>query len=370
MNIQQKVIGLFLLLIGGNGEICSGLDADVGGQFSGWGVVSRAEHEWLGAMGERYLPELTVKQPFSAEKFSDLDISCNMFLRYQSDTPALSAEAELYRLKFRVATPQTETRLGLQKINFGPAQLLRSLRWFDQLDPRDPQQLTDGVAALLFRYTALNNANLWLWGLHGNDELRGNDLLPSTDNQPEFGGRAQFPAFQGELAVTAHTRRVNAESLNIPDFEEQRVALDGRWEQGIGMWFETMLQHQDAAQLPYQWTNMTTLGGDYTFGVGNGLAFTLEHLILSLAETPFGLSDNRHATAYLLSYPLGLFDSVQAIGSYDWENEQFSQYVGWQRTYDNLTLNASLFRYPEREDGVNRVGYEGWGGQVMVVFYH
>jgi len=370
MNICRNIVAILLLVLGGRGEICSALDADLGGQFSAWGVASQADREWRGVIGERYLPELTIEQPFSMEKFSDLEISCNMFLRYQSDTPALSAEAELYRLKFRVATPQTETRLGLQKINFGPAQLLRSLRWFDQLDPRDPQQLTDGVTALLFRYTALNNANLWLWGLYGNDELRGNDLLPSTDHQPEFGGRTQFPIVEGELAVTAHTRRVNAGSLHLPDFQEQRVALDGRWEKGIGMWFEAMLQHQDAAQLPYQWTNMTTLGGDYTFGVGNGLAFTLEHLIVSFADAPFGLSDNRHATAWLLSYPLGLFDSVQAIGSYDWEHEQFSHDASWQRMYDTLTLNVSLFRYPEREGSFRRTGYEGWGGQVMVIFYH
>ena len=57
---------------------------------------------------------------------------------------------------------------GLQKINFGSATMLRPLMWFDQVDPRDPLQLTDGVWGVLGRYYFLNNANIWLWGLYGN----------------------------------------------------------------------------------------------------------------------------------------------------------------------------------------------------------
>lgn len=33
---------------------------------------------------------------------------------------------------------------------------------FDQVDPRDPLKLTDGVRGLLGRYCFLNNADIWL----------------------------------------------------------------------------------------------------------------------------------------------------------------------------------------------------------------
>ena len=68
----------------------------------------------------------------------------------------------------RYSSDQFELRLGLQKINFGSASMLRPLMWFDQMDPRDPLHLTDGVWGLLARYYFLNNANIWLWGLYGN----------------------------------------------------------------------------------------------------------------------------------------------------------------------------------------------------------
>ncbi len=44
-----------------------------------------------------------------------------------------------HRLEVRFATNQMETRPGLQKVGFGPVFLLRSLRRFDRLDPRDPR---------------------------------------------------------------------------------------------------------------------------------------------------------------------------------------------------------------------------------------
>ena len=272
----------------------------------------------------------------------------------------------------RFATNQTETRLGLQKINFGPAQLLRSLRWFDQLDPRDPQQLTDGVYALRFKYNALNNANFWLWGLYGNDELKGYELLPSVEDVPEFGGRLQYPVLEGELAATFHTREVDASSLAISDFTENRITLDGRWEVTIGMWFETMLQQQQTSSLPYEWTKLTTLGVDYTFGIGNGLYVVGEHLITTLSEEALGWDQDSHASAALLTYPIGLFDTLSAIGSYAWEQNEHSVYVAWQRTYDRWSVNFSVFDYPEFDAAAEfrQTPISGYGGQLIVIFYH
>jgi len=103
-----------------------------------------------------------------------------------------------YRFWARYSAKQVELRIGLQKINFGSASMLRPLMWFDQVDPRDPLMLTDGVWGILGRYYFLNNANIWLWGLYGNDNRKGWEIFNSQKTIPEFGGRLQIPVPKGE----------------------------------------------------------------------------------------------------------------------------------------------------------------------------
>lgn len=351
-----------------------GLDLDLRGQISGWTTQSRHENEWRNQTGGRYLPQLTLRRGLTDISFVDLEASLNGYAVYDTDDAEGDADLEIYRFKLRYATAQTETRLGLQRLNFGPARLLRSLKWFDQLDPRDPLQLTDGVYALRFTYSALNNASLWLWGLYGNDERKGYERLPSVDDNPEFGGRLQYPLLNGELAATVHTREVAASSLGISDFSEQRVALDGRWEITLGLWFEAMLQHQESSPLPYEWTKMTTIGADYTFDVGNGVHVILEHFATAVSADPFGWDEDAHISAFSLNYPYGLFDNFSAIGYYSWEQEQYWQYLSWQRMYDTWNIHLSLFSYPESETETPDVHQTtlgaGYGAQIMLTYYH
>ncbi|MDY0094985.1 MAG: hypothetical protein RBT80_20000 [Candidatus Vecturithrix sp.] len=350
------------------------LHHNLNGQFSGWTIQSRHDNEWRNQTGARYLPELTLEQSLSELALVDLETSFNGFVVYDTESSTEDGKLKLYRLKLRYATAQTETRLGLQRLNFGPAQLLRSLKWFDQLDPRDPLQLTDGVYALRFTYSAFNNASLWLWSLYGNNKRKGYEQFPSVEETPEFGGRVQYPVFNGELAATVHTREVHAAMPGRSDFREHRVALDGRWEITVGLWFETMLQHQEASWLPYEWMKMTTLGADYTFGVGNGLHAILEHFATVASNNALGWDEDGQISAFSLSYPYGLFDNFSAIGYYSWEQEQYWQYLSWQRTYDTWSMNVSLFSYPEsRSETLNTQQTAlgaGYGAQVMFTFYH
>ena len=76
--------------------------------------------------------------------------------------------------------------------------LLRPLMWFDRIDPNDPLQLTEGVYGLLLKYTFLNNANIWLWGLYGNDDPKGWEAVPTQRKSAEYGGRLQAPFLSGE----------------------------------------------------------------------------------------------------------------------------------------------------------------------------
>jgi len=245
------------------------LEFDFSGQLSGWTMETHAGGKWYNGTGLRYIPQLNLEQPVGEESFIDLEISLNGFLATKDNDTDKNYDLDLYRAKLRYATAQSETRIGLQKINFGPARLLRSLRWFDRIDPTDPLQLTEGVYALRYKYDAANNSSAWLWGLYGNKNPKGYELFPTVLDNPEFGGRLQYPFLDGEIAGTFHTRRVDASDLHIKDFTENRFALDGQWDIGIGIWFEAVFQKQHTDIFPYDWTRQITVGADYTFGVGN-----------------------------------------------------------------------------------------------------
>jgi hypothetical protein len=67
-------------------------------------------------------------------------------------------------------------------------------------------------------------------------------------------------------------------------------------------------------------------------------------------------------------------DNISAIGFYFWDDGKYSQYLAWQRSWDNWILNLSLFHYPNANDSLvscqHMVPVSGYGGQVLVVFNH
>jgi len=346
------------------------VELDMRGQFSTQLTRRYSDDEWLVNAGMQYIPQLQLSQTISSVNIFDLDLSYHGFIH--TDQEVSWDNLKLYRFNVRYATEQSETQIGLQKINFGPAQLLRSLMWFDRLDPRDPMKITEGVYGLRYRYNLLNNANIWLWGLYGNDEPKGYEITPTAAKKPEFGGRVQTPVPMGEMAVTFHSRQAeNTESDRI--FRENRIALDGRWDVFIGAWFEAVIQHQDISS-PYNYTKMLTLGLDYTFGIGNGLYVVAEHMINRYTNELIGYDDitdqDIQMSAIMLNYPLTFFDNLMLIEFYSWETKDFYQYLGWQRIYDNIVVNLALFHFPEtRLSTINTVG-GGYGAQLMLIYNH
>ncbi|MCX8159860.1 MAG: hypothetical protein N3G18_02880 [Candidatus Saccharicenans sp.] len=273
-----------------------------------------------------------------------------------------------YRLSLKYAASRFEARLGLQKISFGSASLLRPLMWFDRIDPRDPIQLTDGVYGLLIRTYVSTRTNLWAWVLYGNDDPKGWELLPTLRRHPEFGARAQFPAGPGELAFTVHHRRVDfnlamaatnpAVSL-IPlkpssplaiTFPETRLAVDGKWDLGPGLWFEATLTNQRSTFLAFPWQRVLTIGLDYTLATGNGLHLLAEYFQSDTATSPLSGSTFSSFRARFLatsaSYPLTLLDQLSAIVFYDTLNRQLYSFIRWQRSYDRWSIHLMAFWNP------------------------
>jgi hypothetical protein len=247
--------------------------------------------------------------------------------------------------------------------------------WFDRIDPRDPLQITDGVTGLLLKYTFRSNANVWLWGLYGNEDPKGWELYPTARRRPEFGGRVQLPVPKGEIALTYHRRRADTPP-RVPNvrgaFPEDRIGVDGKWDVGIGLWFEGTLVRANTSSLPLPFRRALTVGADYTFAVGNGLHVLGEHFLLRDSETAFGAGQGMKISAASLSYPLSVLDALSGIFYYDWENRRFYRFLNWRRTYDRWSFHVIGFWNPETFDiyrpGMAGASFGGKGIQVMAVF--
>ncbi|MCX6259407.1 MAG: hypothetical protein NTY95_01030 [Bacteroidia bacterium] len=192
------VLVLILFLVTGN--ICLSQDSvrssadtiSINGQLSLWANYN-VNNPLPVITGGRYIPSIYYGIRTDGNKLIDLEASANLygtFTFHPFDEASFDGGLKPYRLWTRYSSDQFELRLGLQKINFGSASILRPLMWFDQMDPRDPLHLTNGVWALLARYYFLNNANVWLWGLYGNYDPRAWEMIPTNKKIPEFGGRS------------------------------------------------------------------------------------------------------------------------------------------------------------------------------------
>lgn len=350
------------------------------GQISGYGHYNPSNNATLW-FGSRYLPQLNCAINVRGERKIDFELSANIYGNAavepfsHADT---DGDVKPYRAWVRYSSSQLEIRAGLQKINFGSATMLRPLMWFDQIDPRDPLKLTDGVWGILGRYYFLNNANVWLWGLYGNPNPKGWEQLPTNNALPEFGGRIQLPIPFGETGLSFHHRIADSRNtaLPIPSFdkiEENRLGLDVRLDWIIGTWFEASWVAQNEALGIFKNQEVFNLGCDYTFGIGNGLNLVFEQLLVAYDANAFALNDPVSFSMLALSYPLGLFDNINAIAYYDWSNKNAYNFINYQKQFGNLSLFLMAYWNPDNyaiptQSGTNLFG--GKGAQLMLVWNH
>lgn len=420
------------------------------GQFSTWGGYASGS-EWPVILGARYLPQLNLEVPITRRtpggdsgggfwgglRF-DAEVSGNMYgsgeivygrgemiwssggdsrmigdsRRDVSWDSRWNGKVKLYRGWGRVSTDRAELRVGLQKINFGSAMMLRPLMWFDSMDPRDPLQMTDGVWGAMGRYYFSNNANVWVWGLLGNSTRRALDVIPSDGGVPEFGGRVQIPVGRGEMGFTFHRRKTDVSGLgydsgfgydsalgsdvdldhstiDINRLYENRYGLDMRFDYEIGFWLEAVwinrrgttntILNQSVANpffeslLPVN-QRMVTVGADYTFGLGNGLGVVVEHM----------WAEGANISALNVNYPVNMENSLSWMCYSVWGGGGVYNLLRWKRMLsfgdlyvttfvnpDNSDLSGSAFSgspLPGMGGGVNPLS--GKGVQIMLVINH
>lgn len=353
------------------------------GQVSVWGNFCPDNDlpVWLGG---RIIPQVNYEVSLPSLQMIDFELSANIngsagFSPF--DNISAYGRIKAYRAWARYYGRQFEVRAGLQKINFGSATMLRPLMWFDQMDARDPLQLTDGVWGILGRYYFLNNANIWLWALYGNTGQRAWELYETAKSHPEFGGRLQVPVLPGELAFSYHFRQsvlpdnlfsVGELAIKKEKYPEHRFALDGKWDIGPGIWFETTWLHKNRNMGIYSNLNMVTVGTDYTFGIGNGLNLVLEHLFFSMTEKPFEFNDYYSFSALSASYPLGLNHHLSAIFYHDWKNGSQYNFVNWRIQLNKINLFCMAFwnpiEYQLPQQGADKRLFSGKGIQLMLLY--
>jgi hypothetical protein len=354
---------------------------NLSGQVSGWANYNH-NNQFPVSLGGRYIPSLYygIKPP--GNKLIDFEASANIYGNFSFhpfDTSYSAGDLKAYRLWLRYSADQFELRLGLQKINFGSASILRPLMWFDRMDPRDPLHLTDGVWALLARYYFLNNANIWLWSLYGNEDPSGWEIVPSNKSIPEFGGRIQVPVPLGEAAFSYHHR--TADNTGMTGFDqywekipEDRIGFDAKWDFRTGFWLEGSWTRKGEDLGPFTNQEIFNAGIDYTFGIRNGIYMAYEHLLFSYDEKPFEFENMNSFSLITASYPLNLFDKISAIVYYNWTENKIYNYFTWQKQLDKIMLYVMGYWNPEQfnipAQTVSQNMYAGKGIQLMFVFNH
>lgn len=350
------------------------------GQLSSW-LHYNAENNLSFLFGARYIPQLNYAYSFKNDQRLDFETSINSFATISSnvsDSIVFDGSIKPYRAWIRYSGKQFELRAGLQKINFGSATMLRPLMWFDEVDARDPLKLTDGVWGLLGRYYFLNNANIWMWVLYGNENPRGWEFVERNKRYPEFGGRIQFPLSKSEMGFSYHHQIIDMQSIAIitaplESISENKIGFDIKIDWHIGFWIEGVWSTRNADIGILKNQEMITIGADYTFGIGNGLYLIAEHFLSSFDENAFEFQQPINFTATSISYPVGLFDNINAIFYYDWGNNSAYSFLNWQKQFNNWSVNLMAYWNPENSalptsGAVNLYG--GKGMQLMLIFNH
>lgn len=119
---------------------------------------------------------------------------------------------------------------------------------------------------------------------------------------------------------------------------------------------------------------MITLGLDYTFGLGNGLYFLIEHMTAISSKSLLGWDEGSQTTAVSLNYPIGLLDNLSFIGYYSWDLNRHLLNLNWRRTYDTVVFNVNLFHSPQAPAGRTVLETDaltaGYGGRIMIIYNH
>lgn len=245
---------------------------------------------------------------------------------------------QVYRAWLRLSSSRSEFRVGLQRLNFGSARIIRPLQWFDKLSPMDVLESTRGVNAALAKYYFPNNSTLWTWVILSDGTPKGYEATPTLKNNYDLGGRFQVPFLSGEAALSFDYRPVK-NPLTGEISKENRIGFDVRLDSFVGLWAESSMGNMQGVSP--DWQLLSAFGVDYTLDIGNGVYLMSETGVNHSANEFTRLSPDVPFSSALISYPLGLLDKVSYFNRIEWNTGPQAHSLVLQRSYDNLVLELS-----------------------------
>jgi len=278
-----------------------------------------------------YIPTVSFFRGLSHEGLLDVEWAYRVEQYYSGDS-LLFENYDPHRVWVRYSSQTIEARFGLQKITFGPAQMLRTLSWFDTIDLKDPTGQTDGVDAFRLRWFPSNSMALWSWAVRDKDEFL------------SWGGRAEFSTELGEWGLTIHhdpsdSLQLIGQTRAWIDQPHNRIALDFRYDGFMGLWNESAFILSDETEI-----QMVTVGADYTLPIAGGMLLMAESMYISNSQT----DTDQLYTAFMSSIPIGMINQLMFITQVDWEEEHAYHYIRWSATYDRFSLNFIVSNSPKR----------------------
>ena len=278
-----------------------------------------------------YLPTFSLEKKLKKNHFLDMEISARLVRTYHDDYIFDNSE-ELYRYWIRYATEKLEARMGMQKIIFGPTQILRSLNWFDTFSIQDPTGQTEGVEAILIRYFPSNIFSIWVWGI--NEKA----LYP--------GGRVEISMQNGEWGLTFHNDIVAG----------NRFSIDYRYDGFIGFWSEgAIIRTGNNKRETIDQNNLVSIGVDYTVPISNGILLLMEYKRsenVNKSISPHNISGN-NSIAFMSSIPLGILHNIMFLSIISstksrinsTNNRDHYYNLQWSSIYDQYSINLGLHHY-------------------------
>ena len=317
-----------------------------------------------------YIPTLSLLRDIDKNSFMDLEWGYRLERMYSGDSLIYNAEKP-YRLWARYSGERVEARIGLQKVSFGPAMILRTLAWFDTIDPKDPTGQTDGVESFRLRVFPTNSLAIWGWTMN------------SEQDTLSYGGRAEVSNGLGEWGLTYHWDPSKAPQL-VGQFPvliggpHQRAAIDYRFDGYLGFWFEgAAFFGEDQHNVIMDRYLLLTLGADHTIPIGPGLLIMSETMRIQGWSSNDTDNSEQTYTAFMASLPINMLNQLMLITQVDWDNERIYNYLRWSITFDHLSFNFLLSINPKRDEyNISQeylpktVAGFGTGLQFMLIFNH
>ena len=311
-----------------------------------------------------YISFISIAKELSNNQLLDLEFAHRLDRIYSGDSLFYNNESK-HRYWVRYSNEKLETRLGLQKIVFGPSFILRSLSWFDTIDLRDPTGQTDGVEAFRLRWFPSNKLSIWSWAIKNKQ-----DTL-------SYGGRAELSSVSGEWGFTYHkdpSKQVKLiGQVATPAIgSDERLAIDFRYDGIFGFWNESILIRSHISEI-----TMITIGADYTLPFAAGILITGEYMNITEANKNSWSNSpsDRSYGALMASLPFGMVHQLMFVTQMELKTERNYHYLRWSSTYDHYSVNFILSINPKRST-YNTYGeslpesLEGFGTGFQLIFIY